>query len=147
MRKSHRTLTVTRHQKDNKSKATSSLFPVKLIAKLEMTHSNAYQNRTPTNHMRYIKQKNQQQQKHQPRADSSLILRWASSILMAPKFCPRFLCCTNTNISNAEKAQISMKSGLNIFFVFEEAMFEYLYKVLTLPRPSYYIRKCIVATL
>ena len=35
VRKSHRTFTVTRHLKDNKSKATSSLFLVKTIAKLE----------------------------------------------------------------------------------------------------------------
>ena len=35
VRKSHRTLTVTSHQEDNLSKATSSLFPIKMIAKLE----------------------------------------------------------------------------------------------------------------
>ena len=36
-RKSHRTSTVTRHKEDNLSKATSSLFPIKMIAKLERT--------------------------------------------------------------------------------------------------------------
>ena len=39
-RKGPRTLTVTRHQEDNLSKATSSLFLVKIIAKLETTQSN-----------------------------------------------------------------------------------------------------------
>ena len=37
MRKSRRTFTVTRHVEDNKSKATSSLFLVKMIAKLGWT--------------------------------------------------------------------------------------------------------------
>ena len=45
MRKSHRTFTVTRHPKDNKSKTASSLFLFKMIAKLERTQSNAQQNR------------------------------------------------------------------------------------------------------
>ena len=35
--KSHRTFTVTRHPKDNKSKATSSLFIIKMIEELERT--------------------------------------------------------------------------------------------------------------
>ena len=34
-RKSH--TTITRHQEDKLSKATSSLFPIKMIAKLEVT--------------------------------------------------------------------------------------------------------------
>ena len=38
---SHRTLTGTRHQEDNLSKATSSLFLVEMIAKLENTQSYA----------------------------------------------------------------------------------------------------------
>ena len=45
---SHRTITITRHQEDNQSKATSSLFPIKMIAKLEMTQSNAQQNMEQT---------------------------------------------------------------------------------------------------
>ena len=36
--------TVTRHQEDKQSKATSSLFPIKMIAKLEWTLCNAQQN-------------------------------------------------------------------------------------------------------
>ena len=35
---------ITRHQEDKQSKATSSLFPIKMIAKLERTHSNVHQN-------------------------------------------------------------------------------------------------------
>ena len=46
MRTSYTTkFTVTRHPKNNKNKATSSLFLVKMIAKLERTQSNAYQNK------------------------------------------------------------------------------------------------------
>ena len=41
-RRSH--ITITRHQEDKLSKATSFLFPVKIIAKLEWTQSNAQQN-------------------------------------------------------------------------------------------------------
>ena len=37
--------TITRHQEDKQSKATSSLFPIKMIAKLEWRQSNAQQNR------------------------------------------------------------------------------------------------------
>ena len=48
VRMSHRTFTVTKHPKDNKIKANSSLFIVKMIAKLERTYSNANQNKTNT---------------------------------------------------------------------------------------------------
>ena len=44
----HRTLTVTQHQGDSYSKATSSLILVKMIAKLETTQSNAYKNKDQT---------------------------------------------------------------------------------------------------
>ena len=37
-------LITTRHQEDKLSKATSSLFPIKLIAILELTQSNVQQN-------------------------------------------------------------------------------------------------------
>ena len=37
VRKSYMTFTVTRHQIYNKSKSTTSLFLIKMIAKLEMT--------------------------------------------------------------------------------------------------------------
>ena len=40
--KSHNT--IMRHQEDIQIKATSSLFPIKMIAKLEWTQSNAQQN-------------------------------------------------------------------------------------------------------
>ena len=42
LRKSHRT--IMRHQEDKQSKATSSLFPIEMIAKLELTKSKAQQN-------------------------------------------------------------------------------------------------------
>ena len=42
VRKSH--TTNTRHQEDKQSKATSSLFPIEIIAILERTQSNAQQN-------------------------------------------------------------------------------------------------------
>ena len=42
VRKSH--TSITRHQEDKQSKATSSLFPIWMIAKLEWTQSNAQQN-------------------------------------------------------------------------------------------------------
>ena len=42
VRKSNTTL--MRHQEDKRSKATSSLFSIKMIAKLEWTKSNAQQN-------------------------------------------------------------------------------------------------------
>ena len=44
MRRGHRTITVTRRQEDKQSKATSSLFLIKLIAKLAMTLSTTQQN-------------------------------------------------------------------------------------------------------
>ena len=42
MKKSH--TTITRHQEDKQCKATSSLFPIKIIAKLDLTQINAQQN-------------------------------------------------------------------------------------------------------
>ena len=39
--------TVTRYQKYNKSKSTSSLFLIKMIAKLEMTYSKATNTEPP----------------------------------------------------------------------------------------------------
>ena len=70
----HRHRNITRHQEDNLSKATRSLFPIKMIAKLEWTLSNVQQNieqfQTPT--MGVTINKNQQQQKHCLRTVSSL---------------------------------------------------------------------------
>ena len=58
--------TITRHQEDKSSKATSSLFPIKMIAKLEWTQSNTQQNirhyRLPL--MGVTIKKSQQQQNH-----------------------------------------------------------------------------------
>ena len=36
--------TIMRHHEEKQSKATSSLFPIEMIAKLELTQSNAQQN-------------------------------------------------------------------------------------------------------
>ena len=70
--------TITRHQEDKLSKATSSLFPIKMIAVLEWTKSNVQQNieqlQTPT---MGVTKKSQQQQSHRLRTDSSLSHRGA----------------------------------------------------------------------
>ena len=88
-RKSH--TTITRHQEDELSKATSSLFPInmiKMIAKLEWTQSNAQQNiEQLQNHTM-----NQQQQNHRLRTDSSLRHSgggWLKCILLVPHLRPR----------------------------------------------------------
>ena len=39
---------ITRHQEDKQSKATSSLFPIKMIAKLEKAHGNVQQDMEQT---------------------------------------------------------------------------------------------------
>ena len=44
MSKSYMYITITRHQQDKQSKATSSLFPIKMIAALERTLSYVQQN-------------------------------------------------------------------------------------------------------
>ena len=44
--------TVTRRQEDKQSKATSSIFPIKMISKLEMTQSTAQQNMRHTQNPR-----------------------------------------------------------------------------------------------
>ena len=62
MRHIHKDFTVTRHLKDNKSKATNSLFLVKMIVNLERIQNNEDlkkdQHRNPANSWRYIKQQN-----------------------------------------------------------------------------------------
>ena len=65
LRKSHRTLTAKRHQEDNYSKATSSLFPIKAIATLE--GHNTLNNKTRIKHKTLTKTgvtMNQQQNHH-----------------------------------------------------------------------------------
>ena len=47
-RKSQRKLTVTRHPEDNYSKASSSLFPIKMVAKLD--RHKVHNNKTRTKH-------------------------------------------------------------------------------------------------
>ena len=46
VRKSY--IKITRHQEDKQSKATSSLFPIKMIAKLEKAHGNVQQDMEQT---------------------------------------------------------------------------------------------------
>ena len=48
MRKSHRKITVTRHQEHKEIKTTSSVFPIKMIANVKRTHSNAQHNMEQT---------------------------------------------------------------------------------------------------
>ena len=48
MRKGHREITVTRHKEAKQSKATSSHFPTKIVAKLERIQSTAQQNMEQT---------------------------------------------------------------------------------------------------
>ena len=59
-----------RHQQYKLSKATSFLFPAKMIAKLEWTQSNTQQNRTISES--HNGSNNQQQQTHCLRTDSNL---------------------------------------------------------------------------
>ena len=57
MRKSHRTLTVTRHQEDNDSKETSPLFPIKIIVKLGpkiVNNKTRFKHITPTNNNKQL---------------------------------------------------------------------------------------------
>ena len=74
MRKSYRTFRVTRHPKDNKSKATSSLFLFKMNAKLErdINYCIPKQRTTQKPHKQWEVHKtiNQQQQYHRLRTDS-----------------------------------------------------------------------------
>ena len=75
VRKSH--TTITRRQEDKQSKATSSLslslslFPINMIAKLEMTQSYAQQNIEQLQNPTIGVTMNQQQQNHHLRTDSS----------------------------------------------------------------------------
>ena len=57
--KSNITLTITRHQEDKRCKATSSFFPIKMIAKLQRTQSSAQH---VTNTEPHNERNNQQQQ-------------------------------------------------------------------------------------
>ena len=93
-RKNHKTFTVTIHLKDNKILATSSLFHVQIIAKLE---SDEYPKQRPTQNphkqLEVHKTIDQQQQNHRLRTNSSLSYRGLKCILLAPTLRPRFGCC------------------------------------------------------
>ena len=103
MRKSNKTFTVTRHLKDNNSKATScSLLFVKMIAKLEVTQGNTKgipkQRTTQNRHKKLEVHKtiDQRQQNHRLNTDSSLSYRGLKYILVVPNLCPRICSCQNT---------------------------------------------------
>ena len=62
VRKSHITITITRHQEDKQSKTTSSIFFIKMIAKLERTQSIIQQNMEPTPSPQWKQQSTRNQQ-------------------------------------------------------------------------------------
>ena len=87
MRKSYRTITETRHQEDKQNKATSSLFPIMIIAKVESNvQQNIEQTQNPT--MGATINNQQQQQHHRPRMDSSLCHRGTSMYFTDTKSSP-----------------------------------------------------------
>ena len=67
---------ITRHQEDKQRKATSSLFPTKIIAKLEMTHNNVQQNMEQTQNPTMGAQSttNQQQQNRRLRTTNPFLV-------------------------------------------------------------------------
>ena len=79
------------------SKATSSLFPIKMVVKLERTQSNVQQNIEQHWHPQWEQQSttNRQQQNRRLKTDSS-INHWGGGlkcILLVPNLRPRFCCC------------------------------------------------------
>ena len=72
---------ITRHQEDKQSKATSSLFPIKMITKLEMTRSNVQQNMEQTQNaiMGAQSTTNQQQQNRRLRTNGKQFSETVSS--------------------------------------------------------------------
>ena len=69
MRKSNKTIANTKHQEDKQSKAISSLFPIKMIAKLERVQRNVKQSieqkhRTPQLKQQLTTNQQQQQNRH-----------------------------------------------------------------------------------
>ena len=72
IRKSH--ITNTRHQEDKKSKATSSLFLIKMIAELERTQSNVQQNMEQTQNPTIGSTTKQQQHNHCRRTDEPFLV-------------------------------------------------------------------------
>ena len=70
IRKSNKTITITGYQKDNKSKPSNSLFPIKMTSKQERTQNIAVQSKENTSKSpQWDEDKpiNQQQQKHRLR--------------------------------------------------------------------------------
>ena len=80
--------------KQNWQSSQLTLFPIKMIANLEWTKSNAQnikQLQNPT--MREQSATNQQQQNHHLRTDSSLSHWGLKCILLVPNLRPRFCSC------------------------------------------------------
>ena len=90
--------TITRHQEDKWSKATSSLFPIKMIAILEWTQSNVQQNieqlQTPT--MGVTISKKSTTTEPPPSNGQQPKPRGLKCILLVPNLRPRFCCCWST---------------------------------------------------
>ena len=83
--------------KQKQSKATSSLFPIKMIAKLERTQSIAYQNKeqtqTPHTMRATIKQWVNNNRNTTLAQTATYATEGLKCILLVPNFHPRFFCC------------------------------------------------------
>ena len=71
MRKSHISITVTRHQDDKQSKTNNSLFPIKMITKLERAQCTGQQHMEQTQNTK--NGSNHQQQNHHLRTGSRIL--------------------------------------------------------------------------
>ena len=84
-----------RQQEDKQSIATSSLVPIEMIAKLELTQSNAQQNieqlQNPTKGATLNNESTTTEPP--PYTDSSQSHWGLKCILLVPNLCPRFCCC------------------------------------------------------
>ena len=77
-------ITITKYQEDKVKQTALSLFPIKVIAKLEKTHSNIQQSMEQTHTPPWEQQSttNQQQQNHCLRTDKpSLVFVWKNNIV------------------------------------------------------------------
>ena len=90
VRQSHRAITVTKHKEDKKRQEASSLFPIKMIAKLERTQSTAQQNMKQTQNptMEATINNESKQQNQNIRMDSSLSHWWWWGHIPVPNTCP-----------------------------------------------------------
>ena len=88
--------TITRHQEDKLSKATSSLFPIKMISILEWTYSNVQHNieqlQTPTMGVTINKKINNNRNTALERIAAEAT-GGLNCILLVPNLRPTFCCC------------------------------------------------------